>query len=92
MEIFKTKLKMSVEQQALALEFEEMVEGEFALCVEQIEKTYTASTLSSTDFANREIDSICRYWQLRLANLMKFLDMKNVKLKEDLVKKYLKND
>lgn len=100
--MFKSSDYMNEKQQSVVEEFTSMVETEYALCVQQIKKTNRAIVPSAStsreennmnlDFANREIDSISKYWQLRLGNLVEFIETKNPHLNKELAKKYLKHE
>jgi len=41
------------------------------------------------DYANREIDSINKYWQIRLGHLIEFIETQNPKFNKELAIKYL---
>ena len=97
--MFKNQDYMNQEQQSIAKDFMSMVEAEYATCATEIRRAKNAIITSPTelndeenrkiDFANREIDSVQSYWQLRLGHLIDFLDTKNPKLNEELAIKYL---
>lgn len=102
-EMFKSQPYMTPEQQTIAEDFTSMVETEYALCVKEIKRANSTIVLSAPtelgeednknlDFANREIDYICKYWQLRLGNLVEFIETKNHHLNKELAKKYLKHE
>jgi hypothetical protein len=91
---------MTQEQQSIAEDFANLIEAEYELCVREIRRTKKALHCPSTaelndedivrvNFANSEIESLRRYWSLRLVNLIEFIERKNYKLGEELGRKYL---
>ncbi len=82
---------MSLEQQAIATEFEQMIESEYALCASQIKKANSSTNNPNSELANAEIDAINKYWQQRLGNLIEFIEIKNYQLNKTLAMKYLKS-
>lgn len=95
MKLFKSQQSMTQKQQSIADDFLSMVESEYALCVAKIREANGAiamDTSDSNDFANREMDAIAKYWQLRLGVLIEFIEQKNVKINKELAQKYLHQD
>jgi hypothetical protein len=89
---------MTQEQQTIAEEFQSAIETEYALCVREFRKinqaiannpTTESADLHGIDCANREIDSIQKYWQRRLGQLIEFIETKDRKLNQQLAGKYL---
>lgn len=91
MKIFKSQDKMTIKQQEIATEFEQMIESEYALCVSQIKKANSVTNNPNSELANAEIDAINKYWQQRLGNLIELIEIKNYQLNKNLAMKYLKN-
>jgi len=99
MKLFKSQQSMTQKQQSIADDFLSMVESEYALCVSKIREADGAIATNEnmvrsdrTEFANRDIDSISKYWQLRLGVLIEFIEQKNVKINKELAQKYLHQD
>ena len=99
MKLFKSQESMTQKQQSIADDFLSMVESEYALCVSKIREadgaiaTDTETVVSNcAELANRDIDSISKYWQMRLGVLIEFIEQKNVKINKELAQKYLHQD
>ncbi len=96
MMLFKSQQHMTQLQQTIADDFLSMVEPEYALCVGEIRKINDAIATDigsdRLDFANREIDSISKYWQLRLGTLIEFIEQKDITINKELAQKYLQQD
>lgn len=100
MNIFKNKDKMSLEQQAIATHFEQMIESEMSLCMENYRKATDAVNLNyeglndeetaTLDSTNHEMDAIAKYWFTRATSLIELVYKKDLKLAEQLRDKYLK--
>jgi hypothetical protein len=99
--MFLSQDYMTTEQQGMAEDFLKMIENEYALCVREIKRANGAIVDSvrelddeesrKVDLTNREIDSINKYWQVRLGHLIEFIETKNPKKNEELARKYLNN-
>lgn len=96
--MFRCQEFMTPEQQGIAEEFQNAIETEYALCVSEIQKINQALANNPApesagwhgiDCANREIDSIQKYWQRRLGQLIEFIETKDIKLNQQLARKYL---
>ena len=99
--MFRCQEFMAPEQQCIAEEFQNAIEAEYALCVSEIKKINQAiannpatesADLHGRDCANREIDSIQKYWQRRLGQLIEFIETKDIKLNQQLAEKYLSSE
>jgi hypothetical protein len=100
MKIFRSQDKMTPEQQAIANNFERMIESELSLCRSNYKAATNAVNLNyeglsddemrSLDAINHEINVIAQYWFLRAGSLIELIDKKNLKLAEQLRDKYLK--
>jgi tmRNA-binding protein len=94
--MFRSKDYMTQEQQSITEDFLNMIETEYALCVQEIKRANGAIVDSENDeenrkldLTNREIDSISKYWQIRLGHLIEFIETKSHKKNEELARKYL---
>ncbi len=98
--LFKSQQHMTQIQQGIADDFLSMVEAEYVLCVSKIRQINDAIAKNlvsdgfadltvRSDFANREIDSISKYWQLRLGTLIEFIEQKDTRINKELAQKYL---
>jgi len=97
--MFVCREHMTEEQLTIAEQFQNSVETEYVLCVNEIKKinqaiannpSPTPSAWHGVDCANFELHSIQKYWQNRLDCLINILREKDYKLNEELAKKYLK--
>lgn len=83
MEIFKNKDKMSLQQRAIATHFEQMIESELELCMNNYREATGAVNLNydeltdeemrTLDSTNHEMDVIAKYWFLRAGNLIELI-------------------
>jgi hypothetical protein len=91
---------MNQEQRTVAEDFTNMIETEYAFCVQEMRKANNAIVMDvptgltkeddrRLDYANREIDSINKYWQIRLGHLIEFIETQNPKFNKELAIKYL---
>jgi len=98
--MFRSQDYMNQEQRTVAEDFTDMIETEYALCVQEMRKANNAIVMDvptgltkednrRLDYANREIDSINKYWQIRLGHLIEFIETQNPKFNKELAIKYL---
>ncbi|MEB3219956.1 MAG: hypothetical protein VKN72_27505 [Nostocales cyanobacterium 94392] len=90
---------MTSEQQNIADDFMGMVEKEYALCVQEMNKANIAAMSGnssdnsneklSINYACLEIDAIREYWFNRLVSLMQIIEKRNSLWSKELRNKYL---
>ena len=93
MNLFRFKESMNPEQTEIAEGFEKTIEAEFELCLQELRKTKAAIGPTEAgdyvDGANREIDSIQRYWNRRLFVLLEWVINQDYPFSEELTQRYL---
>jgi FtsZ-binding cell division protein ZapB len=95
--MFNCQEYMDQEQQNVVANFQDAIESEYALCVQEIRKAnkafnYTKSSNwqeeSNLHCANLQIQSIAHYWHERLNCLINLIQTKDIKLNKTLAQKY----